>query len=434
MTSQVVEGRMVPVSTGAWVPASLTRRLVAFVLDVVVLAVGFTAALAVGVSLVDEGVVGWLLVVWIAVVAPLYFALYHAFGGPERGPGWTPGQHELRICVRDARTGGRISLGRALVRAYGGLVATVLVLPLLADLASLMASRDARAWHDRLVGSEVSNARAVSLPTIATAPTAPAQVSVFEPVGRPGARVVARARRLLAANRRILLGSTLLLYLGLLGLGAVLVPLFVSDYGGSPAGDWYLATWLGIAVLLFASGLYWAQATVSCAVEVVRTGEPGVSLTEIVRRAARRANALSVAVVLLVPLLLLTPYTMFMLLVVVARLALVVPVIVLEDETVLGSFGRSWRLTRRKTMSVLGLTVVTLVVLGVAIWLVALAGVSLARVLMPDDIGVSTEGLGAITGLAVASLPLSALTALVGCAWCLLFYDLRRAAAERGDG
>jgi hypothetical protein len=438
MTGQVVDRqvgeRVVPIPARGWTHASLTRRLVAFVVDLIVLTAGFVAALALGVSLVDEGVLAWLVAAWIVVVAPLYFSLYHAYGGPERGPGWTPGQHELRICVRDERTGGRISVGRALARAYGGLLAAALVVPLFIDLVSLMASPDARAWHDRLSRSEVSNARALPLSTVATTPTVDAQRALFDVDGRPGTALFGRARRLLAANVRSLVGSTLLLYLGLLGIGAVLVPILVSDYAGTPDDVWLLATWLLVALALFASGIYWTQATLAVSVEAVRTGDRDVTLTELVRRAARRANALSVAVILLVGLLVLTPYTMFLVLLLVARFALVVPAIALDDETVFGAFGRSWRLTRRKTFSVLVRAVVTVGVLAVGFALAALAGIFLAWAVTPDEIGVSTLALSAIAGLALASVPLSALTALVGCAWCLLYYDLRPGAEDDGDG
>ncbi len=410
----------------------LTRRLIAFVLDVVVLGVGLGAALALGVSLVDEGVVDWLVACWLLVVAPLYFALYHAYGGPERGPGWTPGQHELGICLRDMSTGGRLPVSRALARAYGGLAATVLVIPLLADLVSLLARPEARAWRDRLSRSEVARARSTEQTTIAM-PTAASTAELFESTGRPGDGVLPRARRLLAAEKRVLFGSTMLLYLGLLGIAALLLPLEVSDWSGGTDDVWLLSMWLAIAVLLFISGVYWAQATVACAVEAIRTGETGITLTEIVRRAARRANALSVSVVLLVAVSALSPYLLFVPLFFVARFALVVPSIVLEDETVLGSFGRSWTLTRSRTFSTIGRLLASVAVLAFALGLVVFAGISIAWAVLPDDVGVSTAGIGAVAGLALAAVPLSALTALVGTCWCLLFYDLRRAAEQAGE-
>ena len=429
MSVHVVDGASGGRDAGATTGVHLlTRRLVALVLDVVLLGLGLLATLALGVSVMEPGIVEWLVLAWVALVAPLYFALYHAYGGPERGPGWTPGQREVGIAVQDARTGGRLPVGRALARAYGGLAATVLVVPLLADVVSLFASGEARAWHDRVTGSEVARAREVESGTSAV-PTDASVVEVFEPSAEPSRAVMPRARRLLSADRRALLGSTLLLYLLLLGVAGVLVPLVVSDWSGGPDEIWAWAEWLVYAVLLFTSGVYWAQATLACAVDAVRTGEPGVTLVEIVRRAARRANALCVAVVLLVVLLALSPWTLFVPLFVVARLSLVVPAIVLEERTLLGAIGRSWTLTRARTFSILGRMIVSIVALGTAIWIVIFVGISLVWAVAPDDLGVSTAGVAVLVALAVAAVPLSALVALVGTGWCVLFYDLRRTSA-----
>ena len=48
---------------------------------------------------------------WTLVFAPLFFGLYHAYG-----TGATPGQLELRIGLRDARTGERAGLGAEVQR------------------------------------------------------------------------------------------------------------------------------------------------------------------------------------------------------------------------------------------------------------------------------------------------------------------------------
>ncbi|MDH4345056.1 MAG: hypothetical protein OEW31_01840, partial [Thermoleophilia bacterium] len=46
----------------------LTRRLVALVLDVVLLGLGLLATLALGVSVMEPGIVEWLVLAWVALV------------------------------------------------------------------------------------------------------------------------------------------------------------------------------------------------------------------------------------------------------------------------------------------------------------------------------------------------------------------------------
>ena len=144
--------------------------------------------------------------------------------------------------------------------------------------------------------------------------------------------------------------------------------------------------WLGLALMLFGSGVFWTQAVIVTAVEAARTGEIDVSAREVVRRASRRVNALTAALVLLM-----SPYILTMVArppspscwgarVLLPLLSLVVPAIVLEDRTVLGAFGRSWRLvTRRAGLTFLlflasGLLLLATigVTLGVAVWIIDL--------------------------------------------------------------
>jgi hypothetical protein len=56
--------------------------------------------------------------------------------------------------------------------------------------------------------------------------------------------------------------------------------------------------WAAVAFALFGSGVYWTQAVVSVAVESIRQGEE-LGPVDALRRAIRRVNGLSVALVLI---------------------------------------------------------------------------------------------------------------------------------------
>jgi hypothetical protein len=415
--------------------ASLAQRAGALVLDGVVLSAGFVGTILLELSLFDDTVLVWLFLVWLLVVTPLYFALYHAFGGPERGPGWTPGQHELGVCVCDARTGGRIGLGRALARSYGGLLAVLLVVPLLLDLVSLVTSPERRAWHDRLSGSTVARVPGFGVPPADWPETVEGLGEVFEPAGAPGRQAFGRARLLVRGNRRLLVGSTLAAYVGLMALAAVLAPLLVADLGDEWAEADALFQWLVISFALFTSGVFWTQAVLATATESIRSGEGPRSVGAVIRASSYRANALTVA---LLPLALLVLWTLGWIfpVLLLARFAMVVPAIVLEDTSSLGAFRRSWRLTSGRTGTATGLLLASGLALAVAIGLAAGLATAVVAALLPDA-GAVASAVGIAAALGVAAVPVSFLLARVGCAWCLFYHDLRRAQAapkEGGDG
>ena len=413
-----------PDAVHAATPGTVARRALALALDLTLLFAGLLLVFGVGLSLTNADVALWVIAVWVLLVAPLYFALYHAFGGPEGGPGATPGQHEFGICVRDAGSGERVGLWQALSRSYGGLLAAFLVVPLFADLLSLAASSDDRAWHDRLSRSTVSVLpEAVRAPK-ALQPTAAGLEDLFVPGRRPGTGQWRRAGRLVRSRPRALIGPPFLVYLGLLVIATVLIPLLIADFGGDLEQEAGAAVyWLELALLLFVSGVYWTQAVMVTAVDAVRTGER-IHLFDAVRRASVRVNGLTVALVLLAAMVWLSVYTLFVLLVVVARFGLVVPAIVLEDDRMFGAFRRSWRLTRRLTGqafvfflgSALTLVATVGVALGIASWIVSA---------VVSDAGIVAYALACALALLLVSVPVSCVLAVVGAAWCFFYYDAR---------
>lgn len=398
--------------------ASSPRRAAAFVLDLVLLAAGLLLVLFVGVTIANAEEAEWLALMWVVVVAPLYFALYHAFGGPEGGPGATPGQHELGLCLRDIETGERLRLRRALLRSYGGLLAAVSVLPLIVDLLALAAKGGGCAWHDRLFRSAVVRVRGVEPTPADRPPTTPELSAVFAAGGplRPRARALARVRY------RELMAPVSVLYLGLVGLATLLVPMMVADLDSNAAASG-LVLWTGLSLLIFLSGIYWTEAVVVTAVEASRTGEHA-SATRLIRRASEHANALTVALLLLAALLLSAIYTLFLVLPLVARFGLVVPAIVLEDMPVLKAFGRSWQLTRGRTWRALGLLITSGAAVGLTVGLALSVTFGIVAIVIPDA-GLWAYCLGAAVVLSLAGVLVSLVLARVGSTWCLFYYDLR---------
>jgi hypothetical protein len=183
--------------------------------------------------------------------------------------------------------------------------------------------------------------------------------------------------------------------------------------------------WYSEAIAVFVSGVYWTQAVIVVAVESARIGEPPPSARTIVKRAAERTNALTIALILLVALASVSIYTLFALLLVAARFTLVVPVLELERTSVLGAFRRSWQLTAGRTWNTFGLMLsnsllVTLAIsaaLGIASGIVAAATANSGAAVY---VGASAAALLA------AAIPTSMLLTHVGTQWSLLYYDLRR--------
>ncbi|HXG74978.1 MAG TPA: RDD family protein, partial [Gaiellaceae bacterium] len=132
-------------------PVGADRRVAAGVLDALLLGLGFGLLSITELALASEQEADIALYAWVFALAPLYFALYHAYG-----TGATPGQLELRIGLRDARSGKRPGLARALARSLLGLVFLVTVVPALVELALLLSGRSLR---DRLTRTRVEAIR-----------------------------------------------------------------------------------------------------------------------------------------------------------------------------------------------------------------------------------------------------------------------------------
>lgn len=403
---------------------SAGRRAAAFVLDLVLLLAGLLLVLFVGATIANAEEADWVVLMWLVVVAPLYFALYHAFGGPEGGPGATPGQHELGLCLRDSETGERLRLRWALLRSYGGLLATVSVLPLIVDLLALAARGGGRAWHDRLFRSAVVRVRVVGPTRGGWMPTTPELSEVFA----AGGPLWPRARQLAQVRYHELMAPVAVMYVGLVGLATLLVPMMVADLDSNAATSG-LVLWTSLSLLIFLSGIYWTQAVVVTAVEASRTGEHA-SATRLIRRASEHANALTVALLLLAALLLSAFYTLFLVLPLVARFGLVVPAIVLEDMPVLKAFGRSWQLTRGKTWRALGLLITSGAAVGATVGLALGVILGIVGAVIPDA-GLWAYCLGAAVALSLAGVLVSLVLARVGSTWCLFYYDVRHDDALR---
>ncbi len=137
----------------AVVYASWGRRFVAWLLDtIIVWGPIWVAATAVAIA-IEDAASGITVFFIFAVLSPLYYAFFHA---GERGQ--TLGKRAVGIAVRNAKTLGRISLGRALLRAY--LVAVLWVMswsmiPLLLDYLWPLGNAKHQTLHDKVAASVV---------------------------------------------------------------------------------------------------------------------------------------------------------------------------------------------------------------------------------------------------------------------------------------
>jgi hypothetical protein len=372
---------------------------------------GLALVLGTELALATSESVAWVAVGWTLVLAPLYFGLYHAYG-----TGATPGQLELRIGVRDARSGGLPGLARSLGRAYLGFAFLVAVVPALIDLFTLSTGRSLR---DRLTGTvPVGIALAGRAPELA-APTVPELAAIYEPPA--GTRsYLGRGWTLLWARPRLVLGPVAALYAVLVGIAA-LVAVLLTD-----AINEYTVAFFGLfATVLLVSGVYWTQAVVVTASEQIRVGDPAASVWGTLARASRRVNALTAALILLLAVPVLLVFTFLLALPVLGRLTMVAPALVLEDTRVFGAFRRSWQLTRGQTWRLLGLLLLSYFSLGVVVQMAGFVTAPLSTVS-----GGPAVGLGA--ALSVAALVVA--VAWLGAAWSLVYHDARRALppGERG--
>ena len=405
----LVEGqRQAPTPAGVGRPR-LMRRVAAKAIDLGLLTIAAVWLISFQLSIGRPGEVGWLLLVWLVLVGPLYFTLYHA-----TGMGATPGQRELGVAARSA-SGMRAGVGASLARAYLGL----LFLPLLAS-----------------IGDRLTKTRTIPLETAAElppvwAPTVDRLRDVFEPA-RPG-RTWRRARWLMRLHGRQLTRSVLLVYLGLVGVAAVLAPLFISDFnGGDFNGAKQAIFWTLAAGALFTGGIFWKQAAIAVAVEALRTGET-IGPFEVVRRAARHANGLTVALLILAAMLsvanianLLPGAGLLAMALVLARFIFVIPAIAIEERHVLAAFRRSLRITRgNRQWPVAWRIAISAIGTVLVVSLSGLLGVVILFKVVGTGGTIRFAYLVAL-GLGLASLPTSWALANIGSYWAVYHHDLRR--------
>jgi hypothetical protein len=216
--------------------------------------------------------------------------------------------------------------------------------------------------------------------------------------------VLREAASLYRAHWRHLLSIALVVYLGL-AVVAVLAFFFFDPYVGVLIGSF-----------IFYGGVYWTQGPIAKAVEDIRDGRADLSPSATLGEVAPRLNKLSfagilAAVAIYVGMLLFVVPGLFLL----VRWALLVPVIVLEDESFFGSFRRSWQLVKGHSWRVFGIVLVS-----VLVFVAAVVGGFVLVALIPGS-GVASF----ILAVAVLFSMTAAGAAFVGIVWTLVYYRLR---------
>lgn len=141
------------VAMSSVVYASWGQRFVAWLLDGVIVwgsILGASSAVALA---VEDAVSGLAVFGLLAILAPLYYAFLHA---GERGQ--TLGNRAVGVAVRNAKTLDRISLGRALARAYFVAFLWWMIwttIPLILDYLWPLWDTKHQAWHDKVAASVV---------------------------------------------------------------------------------------------------------------------------------------------------------------------------------------------------------------------------------------------------------------------------------------
>jgi uncharacterized RDD family membrane protein YckC len=119
--------------------ASFGRRLVAFIIDSVIIGIAYGIVYA----LVGQAVAGLVTL----VVAIAYFVYFE--GGPT---GQTLGKRALGIRVYDFRQGGPIGYGRGFIRYIGKVLSSI---PCYLGYFWMLWDREKQAWDDKLANSVV---------------------------------------------------------------------------------------------------------------------------------------------------------------------------------------------------------------------------------------------------------------------------------------
>lgn len=390
------------------------KRVAAGALDGGLLLVALGFVLGTELAFAPEGEQDIFTGLWAFVFAPLFFALYHAYG-----TGATPGQLELRIAVRDSRTGELPGLVRSIVRAYLGFAFLVLVVPAIVDFLLVVGGRSLR---DRITRTGVVRIELEGKAPELAGETDPELSRIFHPP--EGTReYLRRGLELLRARPRMVLGTTAAVYAVLLAVAVVLAFLVVAD---SP-DEWTITTYVFLVVLLLESGVYWVQAAVVVAVEDARVGGPDASVWATVIRASRRVNALTAALLVLFLLGGISILFLLLPLVLVGRLVLVAPALVLEDTRVLGAFARSWQLTHGHTLRLFGFVLLS----GLILWWIPGAATMIPGTLATAVLG---ETLGLVVQGVLGSVALVVVLAWLGASWALVYEDARRPSAAGGEG
>jgi len=133
--------------------ASWGQRFGAWLIDsIIVWGPIFGASSAVALA-IEDAVTGIAVFFLFAVFAPLYYAFCHA---GKRGQ--TLGKRAVGIAVRNAKTRDRISLGRAVARAYAAAVLWWMswsAIPLILDYLWPLWDAKHQALHDKVAASVV---------------------------------------------------------------------------------------------------------------------------------------------------------------------------------------------------------------------------------------------------------------------------------------
>ncbi len=407
------------------------RRAAAGAVDAALLLAGLVWVVTFEFALGDDEALAWLVATWLLLVAPLYFGLYHGYG-----TGATPGQQDLGIAVRNARTHAPAGFARGMGGAVVGLLELVTVIPALVD--AIVVVGGGRSLRERLLHLETAPfaLRGTQRPL---PPAAETVASLFSSTSGTSRR--RRAQALVGQHMGRVFGPVLGSYLVMIGLAVVFGALVLLDAGT----DWgAYDLWLLYASLLFFSGVYWTQAVVVIAVESVRRDDP-VGFADTLRAAVRRLNGLAAALLvlgLLVGVLsalafvgvgALAPLALLALLALpfaLGRLALAVPSILLEDMRVTEAGAASWRRTRGRTWRLAGgiwlSGLLVLLVLGIA------SGAAFALVAPLTERAESGAAVVATVslGFAIAAIPTSLLLAYLGTWWTLAYHDLREPEVE----
>lgn len=394
--------------------ASPGRRIASGLLDAALLLVALGFVLGTELAFASESQQDVFVGGWVALFAPFFFALYHAYG-----TGATPGQLELRIGLTDARTGAFAGLGRTIVRAYLGAAFLVLVLPAVVDFLFLLRGRSLR---DRITRTAVVGVSLEGKAPELAGETDPRLAAIFHPP--EGTReYLRRGFELLRARPRMILGTTTAVYGVLLAIAVILGFLVVAD---SP-DVWTITYYAFLVILLLESGVYWMQAALVVAVEDTRVGGADASVWATVVRASRRANALTAALLVLLAFAGASVFLLLVPLVLLGRFALVAPALVLEDTRVLGSFARSWELTRGRTLRLFGFVLLSGLIL---MWIPG------AATMIPGTVATAVLGdtAGLVVQAALGSVVLVVVLAWLGAAWALVYEDARRARPAGGSG